>query len=120
MKNILIIVAFLSGIGALIFWLWSDRPEDKTLQQIVSEEQALRTKIPVRSVPDLNQVEISIDENGLTLKKLYNKEVNALITSNEVKDAQVSNGILTFKERENGKWVFKAVHLEQYIEKYLK
>ncbi len=120
MKNILILIAFLLGISFLIYWLWSDKNEEQTLAQIIAQEESQRTKVPVRPTPNLDEVEIAIDENGLTLKKLYNEDIDVLITGNEVKDVEIYDGVLTYSELENENWSFKAVNLQEYIDQHLK
>jgi len=133
MKNLLVLLSFLVGIGFLIAWLWSDTSEDKTLKQIVTQAEnqentgkktktkgkVENSKVAVRSNTSLSDVEIS-DDNGLVIVKLYGKKINQRVTENPVKDIQVYDGVLTFSEKKDGHWNFKAVNLEQYINQYLK
>lgn len=119
MKNIIILIVFLLGISFLIYWLWSDKPDDQSLKQIIAEEQA-QPKVPVRPVPNLDEVEIAIDENGLVLKKLYNQDIDVIVTDSEVKNVEIYDGVMTYSELEGDNWNFKAVNLQEYIDEYLK
>ncbi len=120
MKNIVILIVFLLGVAALIYWLWSDNQEEQTFQQVIEEYKDDPAKVPVRPVPSVDEVEIAIDENGLLLKKLYNEELNIRVTDKEVKDVEVFDGILTYSEYSDQTWSFKAVNLLEYIDQYLK
>ena len=116
MRNLIALAVFLLGIGALIFWLWSGTDGN---QQDLSTVQT-QVERPVARDAALNEVEITVDDNGLVIDRLYGKQLDLLVTRNEVKDVTVLDGIMTFSEREDGKWNFKAVNLEQYIDSYLK
>lgn len=119
MKNVLVLLVFLIGIGGLIFWLWSDKSE--TVPDLATiETETVAEKRPVEKDPALSEVEISVDENGLVIDRLYGKQLDLLVTRNEVKDVAVLEGIMTYSEYENGAWAFKALNLEQYIQEYLK
>ena len=119
MKNILVVVLFLVGIFGLIFFLWSDNDTEVTDLGTVQTE-TVAEKRPVEKDPALSEVEISVDESGLVIDRLYGKQLDLLVTRNEVKDVAVLEGIMTYSEYENGAWNFKALNLEQYIDSYLK
>ncbi len=121
MRNLIVLAAFLLGIGVLIWWLWTDQGQPtQNLSEITPTVETTERQRPAATDPTLNEVEISVDENGLVVDRLYGKQLDLLVTRNEVKDVSVLDGIMTFSELENGKWSFKAVNLEQYIEAYLK
>jgi len=122
MRNLIILAVFLLGIGALIFWLWSDKSDHTSeFANLTTQTAPAETKRAVETRdPALNEVEITVDENGLVIDRLYGKQLDLLVTRNEVKDVAVLDGIMTFSELEDGSWSFKAINLEQYIEAYLK
>lgn len=113
----------LLGVGALIYWLWSGGDEKNEAVDFATmapaTEDVSRAR-PGDADPALSEVEISVDANGLVIDRLYGKQLDLLVTRNEVKDVSVLDGIMTFSELEEGNWNFKAINLEQYIEQYLK
>ncbi len=133
MKNILVLLSFLVGVGFLIAWLWSDNSNNKTLKQHVNEaeisskkdnlikkkENKKEEKVSVRPINKLGDVEI-LDDDGLIIETLYGQKISQRITNNPVKDIQAYDGVLTFSEKDGDHWNFKAINLEQYIQQYLK
>lgn len=116
MRNLISLVLFIALIGALIWWLWSDRGDEQTLQQVVTEQQEQRGVPKV----DLDEVEIAYDENGLIIKTLYNQEVNLTLSENPVRNVEVYEGVMTYEEQTGGVWNFRSYNLAQYIEQNLK
>ena len=116
MRNILFLIVFLLLIGGLIFWLWSDRGDEKTLEEALAEKQ-VSVEEP-QGVPriDLDEVEIAYDENGLIIQKLYNQEVNLTLSTKPVRNVEVYDGIMTYQEQDNGQWNFRSYNLAAYIE----
>lgn len=116
MRNLLFLLLFLILIGGLIFWLWSDRGDEKTLEEALADKQV--TTEDQRGVPriDLDEVEIAYDENGLVLQTLYNQEVNLTLSTNPVRNVEVYDGIMTYQEQTDGQWNFRSYNLAQYIE----
>ena len=121
MRNIIFLVLFLALIGGLIFWLWSDKNEEQTLEQAIAEQQEATTEAN-GGVPkiDLDEVEIAYDDNGLIINKLYNQEVDLTLTTNPVRGVEVYDGVMTYEEQINGAWNFRSYNLAQYIEQNLK
>ena len=115
MRNLIALAVFLIGIGALIFWLWSGTDGSQDLSTVQTQIER-----PVERDAALNEVEITVDENGLVIDRLFGKQLDLLVTRNEVKDVTVLDGIMTFSEKEDGNWNFKAINLDQYIDSYLK
>ena len=116
MRNFIFLVLFVALIGALIWWLWSDRGDEQTLQQVVAEQQEQRGVPKV----DLDEVEIAYDENGLLIKTLYNQEVNLSLSDKPGRNVEVYDGVMTYEEEVNGIWNFRSYNLGQYIEQNLK
>lgn len=119
MRNLVFLVLFLCLIGGLIWWLWSDRSEEQTLQQVVSQQQAGTERSGVPKV-DLDEVEIAYDENGLFITKLYNKDVDLTLSEKPVRNVEVYDGVMTYQEQTDGNWNFRSYNLGQYIEANLK
>ena len=119
MKNVIVFAVFVLGMGGLIFWLWSDKESSGQEAPVIKTETTTKER-PVEKDPALSEVEISVDENGLVIDRLYGKQLDLLVTRNEVKDVAVLEGIMTYSEFENNAWNFKALNLEQYIDAYLK
>jgi len=122
MRNLIVLVVFLIGIGGLIFWLWSDQApnNNENFAELSTTTEGSDRERRADRDPALNEVEISVDENGLVIDRLYGTQLDLLVTRNEVKDVAVLDGIMTFSELEEGNWNFKAINLEQYIQQYLK
>lgn len=120
MRNFIFLVLFLLLIGGLIFWLWSDRGDEKTLEQAITEQQEVT--IPSTGLPKINldEVEIAYDETGLILQKLFNKEVNLTLSQKPVRNVEVYDGIMTYQEQSDGNWNFRSYNLGQYIETNMK
>lgn len=116
MRNLLFLLLFLILIGGLIFWLWSDGGDEKTLEEALAEKQVQTEESTGVPRIDLDEVEIAFDENGLILKTLYNREVNLTLTTNPVRNVEVYDGIMTYQEQINGQWNFRSYNLAQYIE----
>ncbi|NCP67142.1 hypothetical protein GW756_03255 [bacterium] len=120
MRNLLFLALFLLLIGGLIFWLWSDRGDEKTLEEALADKQMT---VQEQGVPriDLDEVEIAYDENGLILKTLFNREVNLTLSTSPVRNVEVYDGIMTYQEQDvNGQWNFRSYNLAQYIEENFK
>jgi|GEM_PF-5082337 len=119
MRNLIFLVLFLCLIGGLIWWLWSDRGDEKTLQQVVAEQQVAPVETGLPKV-DLDEVEIAYDENGLFITKLYNQDVDLTLSEKPVRNVEVFDGVMTYQEETDGKWNFRSYNLGQYIEQNLK
>lgn len=119
MRNLIFLVLFLTLILGLVFWLWSDRGDEKTLEEALAETAIIPQTQGVRRV-DLDEVEIAYDENGLILKTLYNRAVNLTLSTKPVRNVEVYDGIMTYQEMENGQWNFRSYNLAQYIEENFK
>ena len=119
MRNLIFLVLFLCLIGGLIWWLWSDRSEEQTLQQVVTQQQAGTERAGIPKV-DLDEVEIAYDETGLRIKKLYNQDVDLTLSENPVRNVEVFDGVVTYQEQTDGSWNFRSYNLGQYIEANLK
>jgi hypothetical protein len=115
MRNLIFLALFLVLVGGLIFWLWSDNGDEKTLEQALAEKQI---EVEAQGVPriDLDEVEIAYDDNGLILKTLFNREVNLVLSEKPVRNVEVYDGIMTYEEKDNGQWNFRSYNLGQYIE----
>lgn len=119
MRNLIFLVLFLVLVGGLIFWLWSDRGDEQTLEEALAEK-AIATKTQgVRRI-NLDEVEIAYDENGLILKTLYNREVNLTLSTKPVRNVEVYDGIMTYQEKDSDQWNFRSYNLAQYIEENFK
>ncbi len=116
MRNFLFLLLFLFLIGGLIFWLWSDRGDEKTLEEALADKQIVTEEVADKPVIDLDEVEIAYDENGLVLKTLYNRDINLTLSTNPVRNVEVYDGIMTYQEQSNGQWNFRSYNLAQYIE----
>jgi hypothetical protein len=115
MRNFVFLVLFLILIGGLIFWLWSDNGDEQTLEQALADKQMITETQGVPRI-DLDEVEIAYDENGLILKKLFDREVNLVLSEKPVRNVEVYDGIMTYQEQDNGQWNFRSYNLAQYIE----
>lgn len=123
MRNLIVLALLVVGVGGLIYWLWSGSGQNEEVVDFAAmapaTEDTGRAR-PGEADPTLSEVEISVDSSGLVIDRLYGKQLDLLVTRNEVKDVAVLDGIMTFSELEDGNWNFKAINLEQYIEQYLK
>lgn len=116
MRNLLFLLLFLILIGGLIFWLWSDNGDEKTLEEALADKQMATEEVSDKPVIDLDEVEIAYDESGLVLKTLYNRDINLTLSTNPVRNVEVYDGIMTYQEQTNGQWNFRSYNLAQYIE----
>lgn len=118
MRNAIFLALFLLLIGGLIYWLWSDKDDEQTLEQaIAQQEMPAQTGVPKI---DLEEVDIFYDDNGLVLAKLFNQNVDLVLTTNPVRNVEVFEGIMTYEEQIDGAWNFRSYNLAQYIEVNLK
>jgi phage pi2 protein 07 len=117
MRNLIFLVLFLCLIAGLIFWLWTDRGDEQTLEEALADKQ-VSTEMNANEIPqiDMDEVEIVYDENGLVLKTLYRQEVNLTLSTNPVRNVEVYEGIMTYEEQTNGQWNFRSYNLAQYIQ----
>ncbi len=120
MRNFLFLALFLLLIGGLIFWLWSDRGDEKTLEQALAEKGAITEESKGIKRIDLDEVEIAFDENGLIIHKLYNQEVDLTLSEKPVRNVEVYDGIMTYEEQNDQQWNFRSYNLAQYIEDNMK
>lgn len=120
MRNLLFLLLFLTLVGGLIFWLWSDRGDEKTLEEALADKQITTESVSKKPVIDLDKVDIAYDENGLILKTLYNQEVNLTLSTKPVRNVEVYDGILTYQEQSDDRWNFRSYNLAQYIEMHFK
>lgn len=124
MRNLVFLVAFLVLIGFLIFWLWSDKDENQTLEQAIATQQATEevSETDPTSVQrvNLDEVEVAYDDNGLVIKTLYNQPVDLTLSTNPVRNVEVYDGVMTYQEQLDGNWNFRSYNLGQYIEANLK
>lgn len=120
MRNLIFLALFLVLVSGLIFWLWSDRSEEKTLQQAILTQQSEVPQIKGVPVIDLDEVDIDYGDKGLTINTLYNQDVNLTLTENLVRNVEIYQGIMTYQEKTNGQWNFRSYNLGQYIEDNLK
>lgn len=122
MKNLLVLLLLIVGVGALIWWLWSGKstPEDQSVNATSAASEAAERKPVSPSKSAQTDFKIVIDDqNRLVLEKLNGVDVNIIVTENETKDAAVMDGLLTYSEKVNGAWSFRALSLDEYIARYM-
>ncbi len=125
MKNLLVILLLVFGVGALIWWLWSGKGVETpptapvVQQQVQTPEPQPREVQPSKASQKRAQVVID-PYKGLIIEKLDGKDINLVVTPNPTKDATVMDGILTYSEKIDDQWSFRALQLDEYVQKYMR